>query len=141
MVIQFKNPFDTLLDIQRAFDSVFEGPFLRNSFSGGGAYPPIDIFDTKDDFVVLAEMPGVKKESLDIKYEKETLTISGETKKPEWKGAAVHRNERSFGEFSRSINLPREVDADKIEANLENGILAIKLPKAEAAKAKKIAIN
>jgi HSP20 family protein len=105
-------------------------------------YPAINIWVNDDSQVVSAEMPGVRVEDIDISVDGDTLTISGELGSDEVpEGAYVHRKERGFGKFSRTIQLPYPVDTEKVEASLKHGILNITLPHVEAVKPKKIAIK
>jgi HSP20 family protein len=141
MAIRFDNPLNTLLDIQKALESVFESPYFGKSVSTHGTYPGINIFEDDDNFYLIAELPGLKKENIDLRITGDTISISG-TKEPKTReDAAIHRNERAYGEFSRSFTLPDSVKNDKIDAKYEFGILWMTLPKAEEAKSKQITIS
>ena len=104
--------------------------------------PSVDIFEEKDAIVVAAELPGVKAEDLHITVENDLLTISGERKferregKGEW-----HRVESMYGSFTRSFALPKTVSSDTIEANLDGGVLTVRLPKRQEAKPRKIEVK
>jgi len=109
---------------------------------GGGAYPPVNVFASPGDIVVQCEVAGVSKDDLDLSITGETLVIRGVKKAPPDQTALRYqRRERGEGEFSRTIVLPDAVEADKIDASLENGILTVRLPKAEAAKPRQIAVK
>lgn len=109
---------------------------------GMGWNPEIDIVETDNDIIVKAEIPGVDPKDIDISIIDDTLTIKGEKKEEkEDKGKSYHRIERSYGSFTRTINLPSHVLKDKVEAKDHKGILEITLPKMEEAKAKKITIK
>ena len=102
----------------------------------------VDIYREKDDLVVKAEFPGVKKKDLDISLEDDVLTIKSEKKREEVaEDATYYARERKFGEYTRSMSLPFHVDADRISATFKNGLLEIRLPKAEEAESKHIDIN
>lgn len=104
--------------------------------------PRLDVLEEEDRLVVRGEFPGVKSEDLDISLEGETLRISAEKKEEEVsEGATYYTCERHFGRFARSIALPFPVDAEKLSATFENGLLEISLPKAEAAKPKRIEVK
>lgn len=104
--------------------------------------PAICMFEKEDNFVVRAELPGVNKADVNISVTGDTLTIDGDRKPPaDVKDEEYYRCEMCYGSFSRSITLPAAVDADKIEATFENGILEISLPKAREAKPAKIQIK
>jgi HSP20 family protein len=110
--------------------------------ASAGVYPLINLTEDKDKYYVRAELPGVTGDALDIQVTGKNLAISGERKiAAEEEGARYHRREREAGTFSRMIGLPGEVDTDKVEAKLENGILTILVPKAEIAKPKQITVS
>jgi len=99
--------------------------------------PTVDIFEDASDVVVKAELPGMKKEDIDVKLTEGVITISGEKKKEEKiEKKNYYRLERSFGSFSRSFNLPAEVQTDKAKAQFKDGILEVRVPKTEEAKQK-----
>ncbi len=103
---------------------------------------PIEMYEKEDKVVVRAEIPGMKKEDIDISVDGDMLTIRGERKsESEVKNEDYYRCELSYGRFSRSIALPSKVRPDKVEADYENGVLEIMLPKASEAKPKKVAIK
>ena len=103
--------------------------------------PSVDVSETGDEIAVSAELPGLKKEDVDITVADGYLTIKGEKKQDtESDDNRIHRVERSYGAFSRSFQLPAEVNTDSISAAFNDGVLAIPLPKAEAAKPKQIEV-
>jgi len=104
--------------------------------------PVIDIFEEKDDIVVKAELPGMAKEDIEVNLADHTLTIKGEKKKEEEvKEESYYRSERSYGSFLRSLELPKDVRADKVKASFKNGILEVRMPKTEEAKAKEVKVK
>ena len=104
--------------------------------------PVVDLFEEKDDIVVKAELPGMDKDNVDVNLTDHTLTIKGEKKKEEEvKEENYYRSERSYGSFLRTLELPREVHADKVKASFKNGILEVRMPKTEEAKAKEIKVK
>jgi HSP20 family protein len=109
---------------------------------GGGVYPAVNVFNGLDDILVQCEVAGVARENLELSITGETLAIKG-TKKapPDAENRRYQRQERGFGEFSRTVVLPDKVDADRVEARLEAGILTIRLPKSEAAKPRQIPVG
>ena len=129
------------------FDNLFEGFFrpMRYSTEGAkqGLVPNMDITERENDYVIHCEMPGVKKESVDITLADGTLTVSGETNsyREQKDGERVIRHERSWGKFTRSIRLGTQINDKGVKANYKDGILELTLPKAEEVKPKKIAIN
>jgi HSP20 family protein len=105
------------------------------------SFPALNVWDAGDALYAEAEVPGLKSEDLDISVVGGDLTIRGRRSDPQPEGVTFHRRERSSGEFNRVLRLPEEVDADKVEASLTDGVLLVKLPKAESAKPKKIKVS
>lgn len=140
------EPFTFFRDeINRLFDNFFKGfdiePFERRfaTFS-----PSIDISETDKEIIISAELPGMEDKDIDVSLSKDTLTIKGEKKEEkEEKAKNYYRMERSYGSFCRTIPLPAEIDADKVEAEFKKGVLTIKLPKTPEAikETKKIQIK
>ena len=128
------RPFRLLEEVEQMARSAFETDMM----------PKTDMFEEEGQIVVKAEMPGVSKKDLDISLEEDVLTIKAEKKEEKEEGEKDTTNytrERRFGQYIRYITLPALVDVDNISATLKKGILEIKMPKAEAPKAKQIEIN
>jgi len=107
-----------------------------------GWFPAVDVYEDKDNLMLKAELPGVKKEDVEISFHDGYLTLSGERKQEQkHEDAETYRTERWQGRFHRTISLPCRVDADKIKATYNEGVLTVTLPKAEEAKAKQIPIT
>jgi HSP20 family protein len=148
-----RRPFGELAGWERDMDRMFEDFFGRRVrpwwperwFRGDEmeARPPVvDVFEEKDDVVVKAELPGMEKDNIEVNLTDHMLTIKGEKKKEEEvKKENYYRAERSYGSFVRSLELPREVQADKVKAAFKNGILEIRMPKTEEAKAKEVKVK
>ena len=129
-------------EMDRLWDSFLEGRPVRRSEDGREWSPSVDISETKNDLVIKAELPGLDPKDIDISMNNGYLTIKGEKKhEKEEKDENYHLIERSYGAFTRSVQLPREVQSDKITASFKNGILRITLPKSEEAKKKEIKIK
>ena len=127
-------------EVNRVFDSPFDG-FGRGQFFNNWV-PAIDVYQDRDNVIVRAELPGMKKQDIDVSLHDGTLTISGERKHDEKaEESNSYRSERFFGRFQRTISLPVSVDAGKVVATYKNGILTVSLPKTEEAKPKQIAVN
>jgi len=110
--------------------------------SRAGVFPLINLTENKDNFFIRAELPGIEKEDLEIQANANSVSITGERKIPqEEEGARYHRREREAGKFSRVITLDAEIDPEKVEAGLKNGILTITAPKAEISKPKQITVQ
>jgi len=140
------QPFSDMVPLRQAMDRLFEDSFVRPSrftgLFGEGAETPIDIYQTDEDVVVKASVPGIKPEEVDVTITGDTLTLKGETKtEEEVKKENYFRKERSYGAFSRSILLPSSLQTDKAEATFENGVLTLTIPKAEESKPKQIKIK
>ncbi|MGD2270797.1 MAG: Hsp20/alpha crystallin family protein [Desulfobacterales bacterium] len=107
-----------------------------------GVFPLINLSEDKDGFYVHAELPGVKSDDLEIQATANSISIAGERKIPgEVENARYHRREREAGKFSRMIGLPSNIDANKVEAKLVDGILTVIVPKAETAKPRQISVT
>ncbi len=146
------SPFD---EVERWFEDVFSRPFSAfgpswwpsrsSGLTGIEAIPPsVDIYRESGNVVVKAEIPGMKKEDIDVKITDDTITISGEKKKEEKvEKRDYYRYERSEGSFSRSFRLPEGAETDKVKAKFKDGVLEIRVPLSEEAKKKeqKIAIE
>jgi len=128
-------------EMDRLWEAFFEGRPRRRTDEGEWL-PSVDVSETKNDLVVKAELPGMDPKDIDISLSDGHLTIKGEKKQErEEKEEDYHFIERSYGSFTRSIQLPKEVKHDKINASYKNGILKVVLPKSEAAKTKETKIK
>ena len=129
-------------EMDRLWDSFLEGRPMRRAGDSGEWLPSIDVSETKGDLVIKAELPGMDPKDIDISMNNGFLTIKGEKKhEREEKDENYHLVERSYGSFTRSVRLPREVQSDKITASFKNGVLRVTLPKSEEAKKKEIKIK
>ncbi|RJX26904.1 MAG: Hsp20/alpha crystallin family protein [Desulfurivibrio sp.] len=128
----FKN------QMNRFFDDFESG---RGSVSQGGIWPLTNFYDDGDHIFVYSELPGVNEDEINIKLHNNLLTIKGERREIIPEGYAILRQERNVAPFSRSFSLPVEIDPEKTSASLKNGILTVKLVKAQAAKPKKIVVQ
>jgi HSP20 family protein len=137
------SAFDQLTSIRDEINRLFESPFTNGGSDVFNAWAPaLDLYEDKDNLVVRAELPGMKKEDIDISLHDNTLSISGERKnEKKYEGSQTSREERFFGRFTRSIALPKTVDASKVKASYKDGILTVTLAKAEEAKPKQIEIQ
>ena len=142
------DPGREMLSLRDAMDRLFEESFLRPGFFGAGdsasGMLPVDLYETENEIVVKAAIPGVKPEDIDVTVTGDLLTIKGEfksemEKKDEKRN--YHRQERRYGSFSRQVTLPAGVNADACQADFDNGVLTLKLPKVEEARVKKVQIQ
>jgi len=135
------DPFDALLDLQRSLDSFRDSRWLGASPSGGGTYPPLNVFRKGDDFAIIAEVPGIKKSDLEIQVKGNTIRIGGSKSASYPEKASFHRRERLGGRFDRAVTLPIEVDAEKVQAEYRDGMLALFLPRAERDRPRSITVS
>lgn len=136
--------FAGLLDLSREMGWVLENTFGPVTGAAAGPWaPPVDIFETTDDaLVIVAELPGVKQEDVQVTVLDGTLTLAGERKvAPAGEGEAVLRRERAVGPFVRHVLLPATVDPARMTATYREGVLTIRAPKKETAKSRTIAID
>ncbi len=137
------SPARQPLSLRGAMDRLLQDAFVP-SLAGidGGQWPPMDIRETPEAFVVEAAVPGVKPEGVDITVQNQTLTVRGEVKdEAETKQGEYLYRERSFGRFSRQVQFPTRVNPDNAEASFENGILRLTVPKAEETKPRRIEVK
>ncbi len=107
-----------------------------------GLTPAADVLETEAEYRVLLDLPGIDPAAIQLRVEKDTLSVQVDRKQPQpVAGETVHRSERAFGTFFRSFALPRSVNAGAVEATYEQGVLTVKLPKREEAKARTIAVS
>lgn len=135
----------------RRMDRLFSDVFGLGSYNNGltadaestaAWLPAVDVYETADGLRVVAELPGVAPENVKVSVEQGVLTLRGEKfQRTEDRDENVHRFERSYGTFSRSFQLPSSVDAEKVDAKLEHGVLTVSLPKAEKAKAREVSVR
>ena len=137
--------FGQLTDLRDEIDRLFESPLAeltRTSCLLSGWTPALDLSEDKDNLYVKVELPGMKREEIDISLHEGSLSISGERKSEQkHQDAEVYRAERFFGRFQRTVTLPAAVAADKVKAQYKDGILTITLPKTEEAKPKHIDVD
>ncbi len=126
-------------EMNRVFDRWTDG---GSFFEGFRQYPPVNVWEEGDHVFVESELPGMDIKDLEIFVTAgNQLTIKGERKQPETQKGVWHRQERTYGNFTRTFTLPFPVDADKVEARFENGVLLIKLAKHESARPRKITVK
>jgi HSP20 family protein len=144
------QPISPFAEMDKYFENFFRNPFsmLSNPIMQSimpkavDMGPSVDIFEEGDDVVVKADIPGVKKNDLDVTITENSLTISGERKQEKKvKEKDYHRVERSYGSFSRSFRLPENVNGSKAKAEFKNGVLEVRLPKTKESKQKKVEIK
>jgi HSP20 family protein len=136
----FSDPFNALASLQQAMDTFRSSNWLT-SMSGGGSYPPLNVFRRGDDFLVITELAGVDKSKLEVQVKGKTIRLAGTKVVTHPENASVHRRERLAGRFDRAVTLPVEVNPDGVKAEYHDGILALLLPPAEHDKPRSIQIG
>lgn len=149
-LIRYQSPdvwrsLDRCANLRDEINTFFEGPSwpaaTRQAQLFNGWTPALDLYQTTDDIVALVELPGMRKEEIEISLQDGMLTIGGERKSDVSEGDKAARSERFVGKFRRSISLPTRVDANTVNATYKDGILTVTLPKAEEVKPKQIQVN
>ena len=135
----WSDPWPDLGDLHRRMDRLFErvsGPLTR-----AGVFPPVNLHETSDAYVLTAEVPGLRSEEIEVTVEHDRLTLSGERRIEYPKDAGIHRTERLAGAFRRAIQLPGHVDGEKVEATYHNGVLRVRIPKAPEHQPRRITVG
>ena len=142
MTLMRWTPWQELESMNRQLSHLLDDSKAVRSSEGGQWAPSVDIRETDDALVVQAELPGIDKKDVNLEVKDGVMIISGERRyEKEVEEEHVHRIERSYGSFTRSFSLPSNVDTDKVQAEMKDGILTVRLPKRESAKPKAIAID
>ena len=147
MTLSRWDPFDDLVRIQERMNRMFEDSLGRTRDGepgplGGHWVPAVDIYETPDDVVLLADLPGVLREDIELRIESNALVLSGERrKKKDVSQESYHRVERGYGTFHRSFTLPTSIAQDRIRAEHTNGILEVYLPKIEAERSRQVRVE
>ena len=141
MMTTFSDPFEALFAIQRALDARKESDWMGSRTTGMGSFPPINIFQQGDDFVAIVELPGVDKNDLGIEVKENTIRISGKKTINYDEAASVHRRERVWGVFDRTLSVPIQIDPDSVNAEYRDGVLALFIPRAESDKPRTIKVK
>ena len=133
--------FSDLFGFQRELDRYNNRELRHGSFFSRGGYPSVNLFEKNDDLVLTAELPGFQKGDIHIELNNNVLSLKGENRFKTQEGVSYHRRERDYGKFSRSIQLPVKVDAEKTIADFSDGILTVTLSKADEAKPRQIEVK
>jgi HSP20 family protein len=140
MITAFADPFDTLLNLQRELEARVASSWLRDQTTSPGPFPPINVFQQGDNLLAIVELPGIDKNNLQIEVKENGIRIAGKKAVDYPENVSVHRRERMFGEFDRTLSLPIQLDPDGIRAEYRDGILALYLPRSERDKPRSIKI-
>ncbi len=141
MINRFKL-LDELAVLQQRLNEVFSEQYRDQDLAAGAWAPPVDIYETDDDVIVAAELPGIKREDIDVSVVGDKLILRGtRAHERDSDDEQFHRMERQYGSFYRAFNLPQVIEADTISAKLAQGVLQVTLPKRAAAKSERIEIK
>ena len=140
-MFRLSSALDTLLALQEAVEAAKTSDYFGLSTTSRGSYPSVNLFQDGDNTILMAEVPGVEKDKIKVQIKDNLITVSGERKTEYPEKASYHRVERRGISFDRTIKLPVKVDADKVKADFENGILKVVMPRAESDKPKMISIH
>jgi HSP20 family protein len=135
-------PINDVMSLRNTMNQLFEESLTSNRSKTQSYVPALNLSETADNYTIELVVPGITAEQLEITFENNVLSIAGTIERPEQvEGQTYHRIERRYGQFRRSISLPNSVQGDAISAKLENGILQLNVPKAEAIKPRRIDIQ
>lgn len=141
MIPGFRDPFEALFAMQRALESRLASEWMGSRTAGMGTYPPINVFQRGDGFVVVIELPGIDKSEIAIEAKENTIRISGRKAINYDHAASVHRRERVSGLFDRTLSVPIQIDPNAVKAEYCDGVLALFIPPAESEKPRTIKIT
>jgi len=137
---RFSNAFDTLLAVQQAVEAAHRNDYFEGGTTARGSYPFLDLFQDGEDVVLTTEIPGMKKEDIQIEIKDNLFRISGKRNLEYPENASFHRVERSTRNFDRTIRLPHKVELESVKADYQNGVLKVVLPRAESDKPRQIKV-
>lgn len=140
-MLSLSNTLDALLSLQEAMDVAQNTAYFEGATTSTGVFPPVNIFEKGGDLVLVAELPGIKKEDLQLQVKGNTLRLAGERIIDYGENTSYHRIERNSSRFDRTLKLPINIESDQIKAEYKEGILVISLPRTESDKPKQIAIQ
>jgi HSP20 family protein len=141
MVMALTDPFNTLFNLQRALEARTASDWLRNQTASPGPFPPINVFQQGEDVLAIIELAGIDRNELQIQAKENTIRIAGRKVVDYPENTSVHRRERVWGEFDRTLSLPMNLDPDGIKAEYRDGVLALLLPRSERDKPRTIQIK
>jgi HSP20 family protein len=139
MAIAYRDPFEQL---QRELERMLDTAFGSVGGVAPGVYPPVNVFDAGEDYVVKAELPGVSADKVDVEVQDDTVTLRGERTFPEPSAeVAYHRRERPQGQFRRIVRIPGQLASEEAKAEYRNGVLTVRVPKAKESRPRRIQIQ
>ena len=136
-----RDPFQEMTTLRDAMNQLLAESFVRSRGWTGSSQIPLDLYETENEYVAKLAVPGLKPDNFEITMQQNVLLIKGHTQAEQQEGVRYHVQEQRFGDFNRTIQFPTPVDAEKIQASLADGLLTIHVPKAEAARPKRITVK
>jgi HSP20 family protein len=133
------NPFNEVVSLRDAMDRLFEDSFISRNLSNRGM--TANLYETADGFILQVPMPGANPDAIEITAQQDTLSLKWETKVQPPQGATVHWNGFQSGQYQQAFTLPASINADRVEASYEDGVLTLNLPKAEHVKARTVKVT
>ena len=140
-MLPLSNTLDALLALQEAMDVAQNTGYFEGMTTNTGVFPPVNIFEKGGDLVLVAELPGIKKEDLQLQVKGNTVRLAGERTINYGENISYHRVERNSAKFDRTLKLPINIETGQVKAEYKDGILVISLPRAESDKPRQIAIQ
>jgi HSP20 family protein len=135
------DPFQEMTTLRDAMNQLLTESFVRPGGWSGASRVPLELYETEDEYVAKLAVPGLKPDNFEITMQQNVLSIRGHIQAEQQQGIRYHVQEQHFGDFNRIIHFPTAVNAEKIQASLADGIMTIRVPKAEAAKPKRITVK
>jgi len=136
------DPWLDVGELRRRMDALFDRvPGGSPAASRAGVFPPVNLYESGDSYVLTAELPGLRTEDIDVSVERDRVTLRGERRIEYPKDASLHRVERGAGAFRRTVQLPLEVEGEKVEAIYRNGVLTLRIPKAPEHQPRRISVK
>lgn len=135
------DPFQEMMSLRDAMNQLLSESFVQPRGWAGVQQVPLDLYETDQEYVAKLAVPGLTPDNFEITFQQNGLRIHGHTQAEQQPGIRYHVQEQRFGDFSRTIQFPTPVDAEKVQASLSDGILTIHVPKSEAARPKRITVK
>ncbi len=135
------DPFSDAGEMRRRMEELFDRVGTAPGASRAGVHPPVNLYETPDGYVLTAELPGMRGEDIEITVERDRLMLRGERRIEHPQDASIHRVERRSGAFRRAVQLPVEVDGEKVEALYRNGVLTVRVPKVPEHQPRRITVH
>jgi HSP20 family protein len=137
----YGDPWPELGELRRRMSQVFDRLPSGPAATRAGVFPPVNLYEAGDGYVLTAELPGLRPEDIDVSIERDRVTLRGDRRIEYPEDASLHRVERRAGAFRRTVQLPLEVEGEKVEAIYRNGVLTLRIPKAPEHQPRRISVK